>query len=188
MASESEIGYIKITLSSDDRNSAAELIPGEGDKTGEWAGSKNMIPIYAIAMDLSAQVDGSTSEVTSPIQQKNVKIRKKLGNASPLLFQAFTHRRGIHSVEIFLMKSSGGDAEKVALNIVGSRGVFARFATVTDTVSGLHGVTSNRHDKSVQYEEIELACTKWDLTNIKLIDYEKSTLGMYDFRNPNAKK
>lgn len=183
-----EIAYTKIQLSNDDRNGAGPLVHGEGDKKGTYSVANNWIPIYAFDFKIYApDVNTIQAQVQKPVDQKPVKFKKLLHNASPQLFQAHVSKKGVWQIEFNLMKASGTDAEAVALKIVGKNGIITSWSTTTELTKGI-SEQGRYHEHLVQFEEIELVCTNWTVENFKLTHDDKTTMGEYDFREPNRGK
>jgi type VI protein secretion system component Hcp len=183
-----EIAYMKMQLSNDARSGAGSMVPGEGDKTGTYAASNNMIPIYKMDFEVYApDVNTIQATVPKPVDQKPMVIRKLGGNASPGLFQAHVSKKGVWNVEFHITKASGTDAEVVALKLVGTNGIITRFRMLTEITKGI-SQEGRYHEHLVQYEEIELVCTAWTIENFKILKDDKTTAGEYDFREPNKGK
>jgi type VI protein secretion system component Hcp len=183
-----EIGYFKLQLSNAQRNGAGSYLPGEGDKTGTYAPANNWIPMYAFAFEIYApDVNTIQAQVPKPVDQKPVVLRKLLHNASPGLFQSHTSKKGIDNVEFHLTKSSGMDAEAIAMKITGKNGIITKWKTTTDITKGFDA-NGRFQEHLVQFEEIELVCTAWTVENFKILTTDKTTVGDYNFQEPNAGK
>lgn len=128
-----EIGYMKVQLSNDNRNGAGSMVHGEGDKKGTYAAANNWIPIYAFDFEIFApDVNTIQAQVQKPVDQKPVRLKKLLHNATPQLFQAHTSKKGVWNIEFNIMKASGTEAEAVALKIIGQNGIVTKWRTSTD--------------------------------------------------------
>lgn len=183
-----EIAYMKMQLSNAARTGAGSMIHGEGDKTGTYAPANNWIPVYAFDFEIYApDVNTIQCTVPKPVDQKPVRIKKLLHNATPQLFQAHVSKKGIFNVEFHITKSSGTEAEAVALKLVGTNGIITRWRTITEITKGLGGM-GGYHESITQFEEIELVCTAWTVENFKVLKDDKTTVGEYDFQNPNKGK
>ena len=183
-----EIAYMKLQLSNDARSGAGPIVHGEGDKTGTYAPANNWIPIYKFDFEVYApDVNTIQATIPKPVDQKPVRIKKLLHNATPQLFQAHVSKKGIWNVEFHITKSSGTEAETVALKLIGTNGIITKWNTETEVTKGLD--PQGRYQESlVQYENIELVCTAWTIENYKILKDDKTTAGEYDFQNPNKGK
>ena len=183
-----EIAFTKLTQSNDARSAAGSIVPGNGDKTGTYSAANNWHPTYKVDFEIYApDVNTIQAQIPKPVDQKPMVLRFLAGAQSPILFTMHTSKKGLHEVEIHVTKSSGTDAEVVALKLVGSNGIITRYRMLTDITKGLDG--QGRYQESlVQYEEIELVCTQWQLENFKILKDDKTTAGEYDFREPNRGK
>jgi hypothetical protein len=183
-----EIAYMKMQLSNDARSGAGSMVPGNGDKTGTYSATNNWNPVYKMDFQIYAP-DVNTIQATAPkpSQQDEMQIVLQPGTPSPAFFQAMVSKKGIWNVEFQITKSSGTEAEVVALKLVGTNGIITRYKQTTDVVRGLdHQGKFMEH--IVQLEHIWLVCTAWTLENFKILSTDKTTAAAYDFREPNKGK
>ena len=180
-----EIGYFKVQKSSDDRNSAAGWVNGEGDKTGTYAPENTWIPMYGFNYLIHApDVNTIQAQAPKPVDQKPVVITKLLHNATPEFFQMHVSKKGIWLAEFHLMKSTGQEAEAIALKLTLQNGIVTQWETFTEQIKGLDAA-GKYAESMMQFERIHMVFTEVTVENFKLTHKDKTTMGNYSFREPN---